>query len=131
MDKVVHFEIPADDIGRAKQFYGSIFGWRMTDMPMPGGMTYTMIQTVETDATTHMPKESGAINGGMMVRSGGLKAPVFAINVSSVDEYIKKVEAAGGKIVTPKMEVGGMGYYAYVSDTEGNVIGLWEELKKS
>lgn len=129
MDKVVHFEIPVDDLARAKKFY-SIFGWGLQDMSMPDGMNYTMVRTTPVDEKTHMPKEVGAINGGMMMRSKDVRAPVFAINVSSVDVYIKKVGAAGGKVVTPKMEVGGMGYYAYVSDTEGNVLGLWEDIKK-
>ncbi len=130
MDKVVHFEIPADDMERAKHFYGSIFGWEMADMPMPGGMKYMGITTVPMD-DKHMPKEPGAINGGMMQRSEAVRGPVFAINVSSVDDYVKKVEAAGGKVVMPKMEVGGMGYYAYVTDTESNVIGLWQDIKKA
>ncbi len=130
MDRVVHFEIPADDMARVKQFYGSIFGWELVDMPMPGGMNYTMVRTVPVDEK-HMPKEPGAINGGMMHRTPGVSAPVIAMNVGSVDDYVKKVEAAGGKVVMPKMEVGGMGFYAYVADTEGNVIGLWEDIKKA
>lgn len=128
MDKVVHFEIPVDDLARAKKFY-SIFGWQLQDMDMPGGMKYTMVRSVETD-DKQMPKEPGAINGGMMQRTKTVHSPVIAINVSSVDEYIKKVEAAGGKVITPKMEIGGMGFYAYVTDSEGNVIGLWQDLKK-
>lgn len=130
MDKVVHFEIPVDDLTRAKKFYGSIFSWQLKDMSMPGGMNYTMVRTVPVDEK-QMPKEPGAINGGMMQRSKHVSSPVIAINVSSVDQYVKKVTAAGGKVVMPKMEIGGMGFYAYVADTEGNVIGLWEDLKKA
>ena len=37
MSKVVHFEIPADDLDRAKNFYGSVFGWELQTMPMDGG----------------------------------------------------------------------------------------------
>lgn len=130
MDKVVHFEIPADDMERAKHFYQSIFGWEITEFPMPGGMKYMGITTTPM-GEDHMPKEAGAINGGMMQRSGAVRAPVFAINVASVDESIKKIDAAGGKVVTPKMEIAGMGYYAYATDTEGNVIGIWENIKKA
>ncbi len=130
MDKVVHFEIPVDDMDRAKAFYGPIFGWEIADYPMANGMKYAGLVTVPTDKEKHMPTEAGAINGGMMLRCKDVTAPVIAMNVSSVDEYIKKIEAAGGKLVMPKMEIGGMGYYAYVSDTEGNVIGLWEDIKK-
>ncbi len=129
MDPVVHFEIPVDDLGRARKFY-ALFGWELQDYPMPGGMQYVGIRTTPVDEKTHMPTKPGAINGGMMMRTDKVKSPVFAITVSSVDQYVKKVEAAGGRLVTPKVEIGGMGYYAYVSDTEGNVVGLWEDMKK-
>lgn len=130
MDKVVHFEIPADDLNRAKQFYSSIFGWQLEDWPMPDGSVYVGARTVEADEATKMPREAGAINGGLMQRSADAPAPVLAMDVSSIDEYLKKVEAAGGKVVRPKVQIGDMGYYAYVADTEGNVIGLWETIKR-
>ena len=129
MDKVVHFEIPFDDQERAKNFYGSIFGWKLEDFQMPD-MKYVSASTVAADETTHMPKEVGAINGGLMPRTDTVKAPVIAMEVSSVDEYITKIEAMGGKLVKPKTDIAGMGYYAYITDTEGNVIGLWENIKK-
>ena len=52
--------------------------------------------------------------------------PTIYVGVSSIDETIKKVEAAGGKVVTPKTPIPGMGAYARVADTEGNVIGLFQ-----
>lgn len=130
MDKVVHFEIPVDSLTRAKSFYSSIFGWQLEDWPMPGGVTYTGIRTVPVDEKTHMPKEPGAINGGMAQRSKELPVPVITVNVDSIDSAIKKIEAAGGKAVSPKGEVPEMGYYAYFKDTEGNLIGLWENIKR-
>jgi uncharacterized protein len=126
MDKVVHFEIPADNLDRAKKFYQSLFGWQITDYPQ---MNYTIVNTVAVDEE-NMPKEAGAINGGIMKRNKPGEQPVIVINVSSVDEYLKKVEKAGGKTVMPKAQVGDMGLYARVTDTEGNVIGLWEHLRK-
>ena len=131
MDKVVHFEIPVDDLARAKKFYSSIFNWEIVDWPMPGGIIYTGVRTVPVDEKTFVPKEPGAINGGMTQRSKEVPAPIITVSVSSIDEYVNKVEAAGGKAVTPKAEVPGMGFYAYVADSEGNVIGLWEDLKKA
>ena len=125
MDKVVHFEIPTDDLDRAKKFYKGIFEWQLFDVP---GMNYTIVTTVPTD-DKHMPKESGAINGGMMKRSSNGETPVIVIRVSSVDKYLKKVEKVGGKTVMPKQKVGDMGLYARVSDTEGNIIGLLQDLK--
>ncbi len=130
MDKVVHFEIPFDDPDRAKKFYNTVFGWEIQDFNLPGGIIYTGLRTVPVDEKTYMPKEPGAINGGMMKRSKDVPAPVITINVSSIDGYLKKIEAAGGKRVMPKQEVPDMGFYSYFIDPEGNVIGLWETMKK-
>ncbi|MDO8649273.1 MAG: hypothetical protein Q7R81_05840 [Candidatus Peregrinibacteria bacterium] len=77
-----------------------------------------------------MPLKPGAINGGIMKRTEVAKAPIFAINVSSIDDKVKEVEKAGGKVVMPKMDMMGMGFYAYVTDPSGNVVGLWEDAKK-
>lgn len=126
MDKVVHFEIPYDNADRAKKFYQGVFGWQLNDIPE---MDYTIVTTVPTDEK-RMPKESGAINGGMLKRGKDYKSPVIVINVPSVDEYLKKIKKAGGKVTTPKHHVGDMGYYARVKDTEGNVIGIWQNIMK-
>ncbi|MBA3431316.1 MAG: VOC family protein [Actinobacteria bacterium] len=123
MDKVVHFEIPTDDLVRAKEFYGSIFGWELEDMQ--GGMPYTIVRTTPVDEQ-QMPTEPGAINGGMMQRTSETPTPVLTIGVGSVDDALKKVEAGGGSTITPKTEIPGMGSFAYIKDTEGNLIGLWE-----
>ena len=126
MDKVVHFEIPADDMARAKKFYQDIFGWELMDIP---GMEYTIVHTVAVDKD-NMPLEAGAINGGITKRIPTEKNPVLVINIPSIDDYVKKVAKAGGKVIAPKQDVMGMGLYARVADTEGNVIGLWEDIKK-
>ena len=122
MDKVVHFEIPTDDLARAKGFYGSVFGWDLQTMEE---MDYTIVLTTPVDEQ-QMPTEPGGINGGMMKRTAETPAPVLTIGVASVDDSLKQVEAAGGDVVRPKTEIPGMGSFAYVKDTEGNVIGLWE-----
>ena len=126
MDKVVHFEIPVDDITRAHKFYSTVFGWKMNPVP---GMDYTIVHTVEIDEK-HMPKEPGAINGGMMKRNEHIKSPVITINVENVDNAIENTKIHGGTLVMGKLQVGDMGYTAYIQDTEGNVIGLWQNLKK-
>lgn len=122
--KVVHFEIPFDDGARAREFYGETFGWQMVPVP---GMSYTMVMTGPSDPEQG-PTEPGFINGGMFERSAGFpgKAPTLVIDVPSVDEALHKVEAAGGKPVTEKMPVGDMGFTGYFTDTEGNLMGLWE-----
>jgi predicted enzyme related to lactoylglutathione lyase len=124
MDKIVHFEIPADDLGRAKDFYGSTFGWKLEDMQ---GMDYTIVRTVDVD-DQQMPTERGAINGGMMKRASDTPSPVITINVDSVDDALKRVVASGGSTVRSKQEIPGMGAFAYFKDTEGNTLGLWENV---
>ena len=129
MDKVQHFEIPADDLNRAKKFYGEAFGWKLVDFPMPD-MEYTGVYTTDVDEK-HMPKEAGAINGGMFKRNAGLAAknPTIAVTVDDIDATIKKIKALGGTVIMEKKQIGTMGFYSYIKDTEGNVIGVWQNLK--
>lgn len=122
MDKVVHFEIPFEDQKRATKFYQDVFKWRTEDVP---DMNYVMAYSVATDEK-HMPKESGAINGGMMKRNDKVKGPTFAINVASIEEAIEKIKKAGGTVVTGKTAIGDMGFMAYFKDTEGNVLSVWQ-----
>ena len=128
MDGVVHFEITADDLGRAKEFYGSVFDWQLQDVDMGSGQMYTTVMTVPV-GDDQMPTEPGAINGGMMKRSADTPAPVITVGVTSVDDTLKKIEAAGGSVVTPRTEIPGMGAFAYFKDSEGNVLGLWENAR--
>jgi uncharacterized protein len=124
MDAVVHFEIPVDDLDRAKQFYGSIFGWDLKDTP---GMEYTTVETTPVDEQQR-PKDPGAINGGMFKRTAEIPVPVpvITISVNSIDDALKQVESSGGTVVKPSEEIPGMGSYAYAKDTEGNLFGLWQ-----
>jgi uncharacterized protein len=125
MDKVVHFEIPVDDEGRAKEFYASAFDWELNDNDMGGGNIYTTATTVPIDDQMR-PKEPGAINGGIMKRSANTRSPVITIGVDSIDEALKKVEASGGSTITPRTPIPDMGAFAYFKDSEGNTMGLWE-----
>jgi uncharacterized protein len=124
MNKVVHFEVPYDDQERAMKFYSEVFGWKLNDMPE---MRYTMVHTVESDKD-NMPKEFGAINGGMLKRDETSPGPLLVIDVPSMDDHLKKIEKAGGEVVFQKVQVGDMGLYARVKDPEGNIIGIWEDL---
>ena len=126
MDKVVHFEIPADDVKRAEEFYKDCFGWKINSVPE---MKYTIVHTVEVDEK-YMPKEVGAINGGMLKRTKPVDRVVITISVESIEKSFEKIKANGGKIVGEKRQVADMGYSAYFEDTEGNIIGIWETIKK-
>ncbi len=122
MNKVVHFEIPADDTDRAKDFYAKVFGWGIQATP---GMPYHLIHTTEV-GEDFRPKEPGAINGGMMARQDDIRAPVITIGVDDMAAAVAQIEAAGGRVVRAPFAVGDMGTAGYFEDTEGNVMGLWQ-----
>ena len=122
MDKVVHFEIPFDDKKRAMKFYTEAFDWKLTDM---AEMSYVMAETVAVNEKQR-PTEPGAINGGLFQRPKEAPSPCIYVGVGSVEQALKKVQAAGGKVVTPRTAIPGMGAYARVTDSEGNVLGLFE-----
>ncbi|HXZ97985.1 MAG TPA: VOC family protein [Candidatus Acidoferrum sp.] len=126
MGKVVHFEIPADDLLRAKKFYSTVFGWSMNEMPE---MEYVMVGTTESNENG-MPREPGAINGGMLKRQDPVRNPVVTIDVESIDDTLASVEKNGGRVAREKLAVGDMGFTAYFRDSEGNVIGLWQNPSK-
>lgn len=122
MNRVQHFELPADDMDRIKKFYRDAFGWQTEDVPEMG---YTLVRTVEVDKNM-VPKEPGAINGGIFERTSAVFTPTISISVPDIDSAMEEVVKAGGMVVKDKMPAGDMGFMAYFSDTEGNIIGLWQ-----
>ena len=120
--RVVHFEIPADDLDRAREFYQSAFGWNL--MPIPE-MGYTMASTTPSDDQGR-PTEPGSINGGMFQREDPLITPVITVDVDDIDKALETVSSLGGSMVRPRQAVADMSFAAYVKDSEGNLIGLWQ-----
>ena len=130
MNPVVHFEIPADDVERAKKFYTTLFGWDIEKFDMDGGETYWIIRTTEVDDKM-MPSKPGAINGGMMKRQNPSQPFMNYISVESIEKTLDAIVAHGGKICMPKQEIGkGMGWIACFQDTEGNMVGLHQMPEK-
>ena len=124
MDKVGHFEVPADDLERAKKFYKEVFGWQFHALPEADFHNYHSIITTPTDEN-HMPKETGGINGGMYKRQAG-EPTTIVIEVPSIDEFLEKAKKAGGQVMIEKQAVSKFGSYARIKDSEGNLVGLWE-----
>ena len=120
--RVVHFEIPADDVERAQDFYRSAFGWNLSSMP---DMGYTIVTTTPTD-DQGAPKDPGAINGGMFKREATLATPMITIDVDDIDKALEMIGTLGGSTVQPKTSVMDMGFSAYFRDSEGNLMGLWQ-----
>jgi len=120
--RVVHFEIPFDDGDRARSFYKELFDWQVMEMPEMG---YTIVMSGPSSDSG--PTESGFINGGMLSREqGATSGPVIVIDVDDIDAKLVKIEETGGATVVGKTAVGDMGFAAYFTDPEGNVMGLWE-----
>jgi uncharacterized protein len=119
--RVVHFEVPFDDGDRVRAFYQNVFGWDM--MPMPE-MNYTMVATGPTG--DQGPSEPGYIGGGLTERNELLRGPVITLDVEDIEKALLKVEELGGTTVQPRQDVGGMGFSAYFTDSEGNLMGLWQ-----
>jgi predicted enzyme related to lactoylglutathione lyase len=124
MNRVVHFEIQADNPERAAAFYTSIFGWTITKWDSPL-MEYWMVMTADKDS-----KEPG-IHGGLLRRpcaappkGCGTNAFACTVQVENYDESEKKILAAGGIVAMPKFALPGMAWQGYYLDTEGNVFGL-------
>ena len=122
MDPVVHFEIPTEDLERAKRFYGEIFGWKLTQLGPEMGH-YVLAHTGPTDDAGR-PGDKGFINGGLMRRDPSASAPVLVMAVGNTDGTVEKVKQAGGALVGEILDIPGVGRYARVKDSEGNVIGL-------
>jgi predicted enzyme related to lactoylglutathione lyase len=116
MDSVVHFEIPFDDGERASAFYAGAFGWQLSSPPQ---MQYVL-------ATTKADDDTAGINGGMLQRQGPITAPLVTIGVDDLDAALATVEKLGGQVAIGRQSIGDMGFSAYVRDTEGNLIGLWQ-----
>ena len=117
MSRIVWFEIPADDVERAKSFYGALFDWKIEKFPGP--MEYWHIDTGGSD---------DAPDGGLLKRQQPQQQGITNyIGVTSVDESAAKVEKLGGKICLPKTAVPQMGYFAICQDPENNTFALWEK----
>ncbi len=118
---ICHFEIPADDLSRAADFYRGLFGWNI--QPYDPEKIW-MVATVPTDETGK--QERPGVNG-MLIKKQHPQHP-FAnyILVEDIDAFAKKAEELGGVIAMPKTAVPGMGWFLYFKDPEGNIMGMWQ-----
>jgi predicted enzyme related to lactoylglutathione lyase len=120
MPKPVHFEIHCEDVARARKFYGDVFGWSFAKYDASPAMEYWLIDT----------NEEGGMTGGLLPRPGALapmqppNAFVTTMGVASLDDYVDKCLVAGATVAMAKMAIPGIGWQAYLIDTEKNIFGL-------
>jgi uncharacterized protein len=126
---IVHFEIPADDVERARKFYSTLFGWKIEKIEVKKDgetMDYWMISTSSEGNNNGKPFH---LEGGLIKRQHPQQPNLNYISVSSIDEYSNKVKELAGKVVLPKTEITGYGFFAVCIDTENNAFALWESIK--
>jgi len=114
---IVHFEIPAENVEKMRKFYSRLFGWKIERVAGP--IEYYLIETAP---------EGKGVGGGMSKKEDQSQQSMNYYLVESVDEYSRKVEELGGKIIMPKQTVPGMGHFAVAIDPERNIFGLWEAI---
>jgi predicted enzyme related to lactoylglutathione lyase len=129
MSPVIHFEMPADDRERMAKFYAEVFGWQ-TQMLGPEMGDYVVVTTIESDENG--PKQPGAINGGFYPKKPDWPAqyPSVVIAVDDIDESMKAVADAGGKMLGEPMDIPGVGRYVSFYDTEGNRVSMLKPLPR-
>ncbi len=116
MNRVVHFDIPADDPERAAAFYRSVFGWKIDRWPGP--VDYWLVMTG--------PDDQRGINGGIGKKREPSEQVSNTIEVLSLKDAEAKIVAAGGRILASRMPITGVGWLSACLDTEGNKFGLME-----
>jgi uncharacterized protein len=121
-NRVIHFELQADNVERAKDFYEKTFGWKIDQMMTEAkdGMDYWGLTTGEKDAP--------GINGGMYKRPAENMLHTYdcTIMVEDIDKAVEAVKKNGGVIRKEKSEIKGVGWFANGTDTEGNLFGLMQ-----
>jgi predicted enzyme related to lactoylglutathione lyase len=120
MPNIAYFQIPADDVGRARKFYQSLLGWKIEpDTTLEDkSLEWQNIETGE-------PKEGTMNMGGLYKRMG--PGPIMNfVEVGEIEKVLARVEKLGGKVMMPLDTIKGVGLVAVIQDTEGNIIGLWK-----
>ena len=116
MPNVVHFELYVDDLDAAAKFYAKVFDWKIEQAGE--GTDYLLITTD--------PEDEFALTGGITRRLEEFDSTVNTIDVPSVDRYAKRIAAAGGRILAPKIAIQKVGYVQYFQDVDGNSFAIIE-----
>ncbi|MBI5033061.1 MAG: VOC family protein [Chloroflexi bacterium] len=113
---IVHLEIPAKDFAAADKFFADAFGWKID---------------VDERFNYHQFSAEGGPGGGFIAadgKQGNVGEVVVYLGSDDIDASLKKVNAAGGKTVTPKTEIPGVGWFAIFTDPTENKLGLYQDI---
>jgi predicted enzyme related to lactoylglutathione lyase len=113
---ICHVEWSSTDLERTKAFLSGLFDWEFK----PWGKEYLMFKPPE------------GVGGGIMkvdsVQPG--RSPAVYIEVEEIEPYLEKAKELGGGVADPKTEVPGAGWYAHVTDHDGNIWGLFQGVRR-
>ena len=112
----VHVELNTTDPEKAKAFYGSLFDWKLEDMEMASGVTYTMVNPGE------------GTGGGMMKHPipGAPSTWLAYVVVDDVRAATEKAKSLGATVMKDVTDVQGMGWFSIITDPTGAAVGLWQ-----
>jgi predicted enzyme related to lactoylglutathione lyase len=116
-NRIVHFEIPANQPEALTKFYNGLFGWKFQKAQIPGP-EYWMCETGTSEP---------GINGAVMKRQNPGQPWMNYVDVANLDASLAQAIELGGKVALPKTEIGEVGAVAAVIDPEGNLCGLWQK----
>jgi predicted enzyme related to lactoylglutathione lyase len=111
---LVYFEVTADDLERAVQFYRDVFGWTIS-----AGDSDDEYYEVETGT-----EEEPGVPGGVVPRLDSYESTINTYDVESIEESARKIAQAGGEVLAPKISIPGLGFLQYCQDPEGNTFGI-------
>lgn len=131
MPHIAHFAINADDVSRARRFYGNVFGWKFEAWGPPN---FYLINTGDKEEPAYTKGGIGTIagiHGGLqgrreLVPGQRMIGYECSISVPSVDTTAAAVAAHKGKVIMPKTVIAGVGSLIFFEDTEGNVAGAMQ-----
>jgi len=124
MPNIAYFEIPADNVDRAKHFYKNLLGWKIEPIKTPT-MDKKSMEAIQYNEITLGEPTLGTINMGGMYKRQGDETIKNYVMVDDIDKVVAKVEKLGGKLIMPKFMIKGVGLVALLQDTEGNGFGIW------
>jgi predicted enzyme related to lactoylglutathione lyase len=118
-NRVVHFEIPASQPEALTKFYGEVFGWKFQKASLPGP-EYWLCET---------GSDGPGINGAVMKRQDPRQPWMNYVDVANINTTLEQATNLGAKVALPRTAVPGVGAFAAIIDPEGNICGLWEQVK--
>jgi predicted enzyme related to lactoylglutathione lyase len=114
-NEVAHIEWSSTDIERTKTFLSELFGWKFT--PWKGNEDYLC------------SAPANGVNVGIRRVDPGIglepgNSPIVYVEVDEIDSYLEKARKLGGRVVSMKTPISGLGWIAYFADPDRNLVGL-------